>query len=76
MRKGEALALRFKDINFEDNTIKIDKTLSGLSTNINLILTPPKTPNSVRTSHMTHLVRECLLKWKDKSEKLYGYSNE
>ena len=46
IRAGEMLALSFKDINYEKNTISITKTLSRIKKTD--IITKPKTPSSVR----------------------------
>lgn len=52
MRKGELLAITWNDINFEENTIHINKTV------YNNIITTPKTSGSIRTITMpTHTMR-------------------
>lgn len=51
MRKGEALALTWKDIDFENSEISIDKTV------YNRIVTTPKTSSSIRRIIMpTHVM--------------------
>lgn len=47
MRKGEALALTWKDIDFENETIQINKTLTR-GINNRLLIQPPKTEKSKR----------------------------
>lgn len=48
MRKGEALALEWDDINFEQESIRINKTLTRGEGN-RLIIQPPKTEKSKRS---------------------------
>ena len=50
IREGELLALQVSDINFKDNTISIDKTYQVLRGEP--VITPPKTPQSVRVVTM------------------------
>ncbi|WP_181350523.1 site-specific integrase [Thalassobacillus sp. CUG 92003] len=53
MRSGEACALKWSDISFEDNTIRITKTLYNENNNMKKYeITPPKTKGSIRTIHM------------------------
>ena len=54
MRKGELSALTWKDIDFENNTINIDKT--AYNTNV----TTPKTKSSIRTITMPKYVMNML----------------
>lgn len=51
-RKGESLALNWNDINFDNNTVKINKTIAQQLKGIPYKLTPPKTKNSIRTIKM------------------------
>lgn len=64
MRKGEALALTWKDIDFEDSKIDINKTV------YNNVVTTPKTTSSTRTidmpNHVMTLLKELKLKIKPK----------
>lgn len=48
MRKGEALALKWEDINFEKEEIRINKTVTRGEAH-RLIIQPPKTEKSKRT---------------------------
>lgn len=68
LRKGEALALTWDDINFVDNTVDINKTRlyraevhehSG-----EVILDDPKYPASFRTLYMTKRLRAALLEYR------------
>lgn len=64
MRKGEALALTWKDIDFEENEINIDKTVYSRN------VTSPKNSSSVRIigmpKHVMNLLAELKLKNKPK----------
>lgn len=49
LRQGEALALNWNDINFENQTITIKKSLSNKLKGKNFVILPPKTRGSYRT---------------------------
>lgn len=61
-RRGELCALRWTDINWSDNTIKINKSAS-LTKKDGQIEKGPKTQNSVRTLVMTASCHDMLRKW-------------
>lgn len=48
-RKGECLALTFDDIDFENHTVYINKTITRFLKNGKKIITTPKTKSSIRT---------------------------
>lgn len=60
LRKGEALALQWGDIDLERRTISIKATLD--IRNATLVRKPPKTPNSTRTLHLPELAVGALTK--------------
>lgn len=62
-RKGEILALQWKDINFIDNSIRINKTVT-LGLKNTLIVQTPKTKSSVRTISMDRQTIIVLKEWK------------
>lgn len=63
MRLSEGLALLWKDIDFEENTIRLDKTLTrGFGNKI--IVQPPKTMNGRRTIQMDDVTMNILKEWK------------
>ncbi|WP_035053451.1 tyrosine-type recombinase/integrase [Carnobacterium pleistocenium] len=62
-RKGEILALQWRDINFTDNYIKINKTVTFGLNNV-LIIQTPKTKTSVRTISMDAQTMAILKSWK------------
>lgn len=69
-RKGEILALQWRDINFTDNTIRINKTVTfGL--NNKLIIQTPKTKTSVRTISMDPQTMAILKSWKKTQKEDY-----
>jgi integrase len=47
-RKGEAMALSWKDINFDNHTVSIAKTVAEKSKEGGWKITPPKTKSSIR----------------------------
>lgn len=49
LRQGEALALNWNDINFENNTIRINKSLANRVKGSKFLILPPKTRGSNRT---------------------------
>ena len=63
MRKGEALALQWKDINLEDNTVSINKTLTRGAKG-RLIIVPPKTKKSARTISLDPQTIVVLKQWR------------
>lgn len=62
MRKGEALALTWEDINFRDNTISINKTQSR-GDNAELVIQSPKTRRSNRTIFIDDKTISVLQHW-------------
>lgn len=62
MRSGEALALRWCDIDFENNIIHIENTLTDVAGKH--WLQPPKTANSKRFIEMSHVLADILLEHK------------
>ncbi|RVU71259.1 site-specific integrase [Lactobacillus xujianguonis] len=68
MRKGECLALKWSDIDFKDNTISINKSVTqGL--NNRLYLSNGKTINSIRTLDMDTQTMEYLKEWRTSQQK-------
>lgn len=73
MRKGEAFALNWSDINLDDNTIKINKTMSRGKNN-KLIIQSPKTKKSVRKISIDDNTISHLKHWrKIQKEKFISY---
>ena len=63
MRKGEALALTWEDVNLSAGTITISKTLT-LGAENQLIIQIPKTPTGKRTISIDSATVEALRAWK------------
>ena len=72
MRIGECLGLRWNDIDFENNTIKIDNTIATVtnrdktSTKKTMVTdTSPKTKKSARTIPMSKTAKDALINFKE-----------
>lgn len=63
MRKQEALALEWKDIDFSKGTLSINKALA-VGQNRRLLVQTPKTPKSKRIISLDKVTTEELKKWK------------
>lgn len=61
MRSGELCALKWSDVNFESNEIRITKTLYNPDNNMRKYeLTPPKTKGSIRTFNLDESIMNLL----------------
>lgn len=76
MRRGEALALQWEDIDLDNGTIHIKKTLSNIYPVSDPHLTPPKTKNSVRLIHMPKVLHEIMIKWYEHESIKYHYGGK
>lgn len=63
LRRGETMALQWKDIDFRKQTIDINKTYRYKEKDPNKWLTPPKTNNSYRTITMPNTLSKMLREW-------------
>ncbi|WP_086348061.1 tyrosine-type recombinase/integrase [Candidatus Enterococcus clewellii] len=72
MRKGEALALTWNDINFEQQTITISKTLTR-GEESKLIIQTPKTGNSKRVVSIDDKTLTILKQWRKTQKKQYFF---
>lgn len=71
MRVGEMVALKWKDIDFDEHSIKISKTYYNPNNNtLDYQLVPPKTRKSKRTIIVAIEVIECLKNHLDKQNKV------
>lgn len=75
-RKGEALAMTWKDIDFEKKTFHVNKTCTQGIKGIPYMITPPKTPNSYRTKRMSDKLTCIMKNWYDHQSCLYGFDND
>lgn len=72
MRFGELLALTLSDMDFENNTINITKSLQHRA-KLGDIVTPPKTDNGIRCISMPPLIMQAI---KSYTERIYGISGK
>lgn len=63
MRKGEALALTWNDVNFQDGTINIDKTIT-LGDKNRVMVNSTKTEAGIRTISIDKITLKILDEWK------------
>lgn len=70
MRKGEALALRWTDINLTNNTITIDKTVTIGENDLVIISETPKNTHSERTIEIDKETLILLSEWRKEQKKL------
>lgn len=75
-RKGETMALRWKDIDFKNDVVQIYKTVTNKIKGSAYAITSPKTQNSIRNIPMFKIVKDSLLEWKEVHKKMYGFSEE
>lgn len=78
LRIGELCALQWKDINFENRTVTVSKTLQRIFTrdesgkgSTKIIITPPKTKNSVRTVPISSLLYPVLKQMQPNHSEMY-----
>ena len=76
IRRGECIALTWKDIDFENRTINIDKTSGARDRTKKVKYTTPKTNNSYRKITMPNVLIETLKEWQKIESKFYGYSQD
>ena len=70
MRKGEALALQWKDVDFNQSTVTVNKTLARGENN-RLIIQTPKTKTSVRTVSVDPGTMQLLKEWRKEQARDY-----
>lgn len=75
-RKGEMLALTWKDINFASNTVRIEKTVTFKAKGTSWLITSPKTKGSFRTITMSDKLVATMKKSKEKQSTYYGFSED
>lgn len=76
LRRGEALALTWNDINFNDGTLSVNKAVKREKNN-RLYIGSPKTKGSNRVITLDNKTMEILRKWKTEQAKLllgFGYN--
>lgn len=70
MRKGELQALEWSDIDFIDNTININKTLS-INSEHKITVQTPKSKSSIRKISIDEETKLILKRWKIKQKELF-----
>jgi len=73
MRKGEVQALTWKDIDFQNSEIIVNKTLSVKSKSNNYIITSTKTKNNRKIKMSSHL-KDTLIEYKTITKKYKDFS--
>ncbi len=76
LRQGEIQALTWKDINFENKTISINKSLTSKIKGINWQVSTPKTKSSVRTLPLFETVLNDLKTMYNNAQEYKDFSNE
>lgn len=76
LRKGEALALTWNDLSFEDNIIKVYKTITYRTDHTLYSITPPKTKNSIRNREMPQELADIMKAYKVEQMKIRGFSDD
>ena len=71
MRQGEARALKWSDINFDDNTITISKTITHDENNRERVGTTPKTRTSHRVIKMDSITASIMKHHRDECRDYY-----
>ncbi|RGB58613.1 MULTISPECIES: site-specific integrase [Erysipelotrichaceae] len=72
-RKGEALALQWNDIDLNNSTVNIRKTVTFKVANNPWLITPPKTGNSIRIITMPSKLKNIMVEWKNIQKNIYGF---
>lgn len=73
MPRGEVLALDWRSINFDDNTVRINKSLATAENNVQILLTP-KTRSSIRMIKMDQKSMDILAQWKKEQDQYFKTS--
>lgn len=73
-RRGELLALKWADLDFQKNQVRINKTVSFKVHPFQL--TSPKTKNSLRNISMPKTLFEEMMVYKNKISRLFGFNED
>ena len=76
VRRGELRGLTWEDIDFENKTLKVNKTVSSHINGQKFIVTTPKTKSSNRTIPMPDVLTEDLKLLYKQCEKYYGFNDK
>lgn len=72
LRKGEAMALKIKDVDLVRSTISINDNWDY----VNKLTTSPKTKNSIRTVYIVKELKDVIVQLINKYQEYIGYTNE
>lgn len=75
-RRGETLALQWKDIDFDNSTVSIRKTVTKRIKGKDWALTTPKSKNSIRNITMPDIVISELRSLYDRQKDMYGFNSD
>ena len=76
LRKGEANALTWKDINFNNHTLLVNKNLTLKIKGEEYVILPPKTKNSIRTLPIPKVLENDLKMLYNEYKKYSNYSDD
>lgn len=76
LRKGEANALTWKDIDFDNHTININKTVTLKVKGVKWLITSPKTKSSIRTLLLSKVLENSLKLLYKEYSKYANFSDE
>lgn len=76
IRKGECIALTWKDIDFKNKIMNIDKTSGAKQRNKKIKYTTPKTKNSYRKITIPNVLLDILKEWHEIEKEFHGYGQD
>lgn len=76
IRRGECIALMWKDIDFDKKLMNIDKTSGAKDRTKKIKYTTPKTNNSYRVITMPNILVKYLKEWQDIEKNFSGYGKD
>ena len=76
LRFGEFIALTWEDIDFNKNSLRINKTLSTKVEEVPYLITDPKTNNSIRNIGLNNDLMTLLKQHKTREEKIYKFNEK
>ena len=74
LRKGELFALTWNDVDFENKSVSISKTISAKVGTGTYQITTPKTQNSIRIIDLDDKTYDLLMKHYESESKIYGFN--
>jgi len=74
LRRGECLGLQWRDVDFENNIIHVERAVLFV-TGIGIIVDVPKTAKSIRSIPLVSNTANLLKKWRHEMEKQYPNTN-